>query len=199
MSLFDLSQTEPPDYSAKTPSRSVEQFCESERHHQSAGIIKIQQLIGYVHPGDVVNFWSSGEWSLWELIDHLLEQTGDGTEVYLATWSISEFSARKLASWINSGRISKLIGVIDYRSKNRHPAAFHLAKNTFSHIRVAYCHAKVTVLIGNGQYILINGSANWTENPRMESGVILHSEHMAMDSAQLICDVVNNSKYTLEL
>lgn len=197
MSLFKVSKITPPDLTPKTESSS---FTDRLAEDTVLGTAeqKVQDIIGIIEPGDVCTFWSNGDWSLYQLIDKLLQQTGPETEVYLATWSISELSARKLLAWVEEGRIKKLVGVIDFRSKNRHPAAFHLSKNIFSEIRIAYCHAKVTALVGNGHWITVNGSANWTENPRLESGVIINSELTTRKTIETIQQVVDHGKYRLD-
>lgn len=187
MKLFEVKDIKLPELMP-----DVEAVAVSERGNE-----RMVKTIGSVLPGEVCTYWSNGDWSLWELVDYMLKQTGPA-DIYIATWSISELSARKLVQWMEEGRIKKLIGVVDVRSKNRHPAAFHLSKNIFSEIRVAYCHAKVTVLVGNGQFISINGSANWTENPRLESGVIINSLITAMANINLIEEVVRKGEFGLE-
>jgi hypothetical protein len=196
--LFNISEINPPDFMADAESGSVSDKDLNEQVKRGNAEVKIHHIVGFVKQGDCISFWSNGDWSLWELVAHLLKQTGLGTEVYLATWSISELSARKLCQWMDEGLISKLVGVIDFRSKNRHPAAYHLSKNVFSEIRVAFCHAKVTVLKGNGHCITINGSANWTENPRLESGVIINSFVTGDKTIELINEIVTKGEYKLD-
>lgn len=196
--LFNISEVNPPDFKAEAESGAVSESQLAEDLKRGTAERKIHHIIGEIKPGDCISFWSNGDWSLWELIAHLLKQTGHGTEIYLATWSISELSARKLCQWMDEGLVSKLVGVIDFRSKNRHPAAYHLSKNVFSEIRVAFCHAKVTVLKGNGHCITINGSANWTENPRLESGVIINSHVTGESTIELINEIVAKGEYRLE-
>ena len=197
MSLFNVNEIKPPDLSAKTESSAISESLQEDTVLGNSEQ-KVHDIIGVIEPGHVCTFWSVGDWSLYQLVEKLLEQTGPGTELYLATWSISELSARKLLGWVEEGKVSKIVGVIDYRSKNRHPAAFHLAKNVFSKIKIAYCHAKVTALIGGGHNITINGSANWTENPRLESGVIINSKTTTDKVVGTICEVVEKGQYSID-
>jgi hypothetical protein len=198
MALFDLSKTDPIDLKAKVEALGICENVKSETVLAGNVERKIQTIIGHPEEGKLISFWSNGDWSLWELIFYLLQFTGSGTEIYLATWSISELSARKLNQWMLEGYISKLVGVVDFRTKNRHPAAFYLSKNTFSDIKLANCHAKVTVLKGKDYFITINGSANWTENPRLESGTVFNSEKTANQNIELIKQIVKRGEYKLE-
>ena len=151
-------------------------------------------------PNVLYSCLSNGMWDHYHLVDHILKQTGEGSEIHLATWSISELSARQLVDWIAKGRVSKVQGVLDYRSKNRHPAAFHLAKNIFSDIKIDYCHAKVTVIrsADHSHNICICGSANWTQNPRKEACTILNSKKISDTHIQWISQVIKKGKYGLD-
>jgi hypothetical protein len=105
--------------------------------------------------------------------------------------------------WIESGRVSHVKGVLDYRSKNRHPSAFHLASNVFSDIKIDYCHAKVTVISSpqaakNPNYITICGSANWTQNPRKEACTILNSKKTSDAHVAWIEHIIKYGDYGLD-
>jgi len=132
---------------------------------------KVNEVIGNVQMDQTTHYASMGEWSMHDLLFHLLEQTGPAS-VYISTWSLSENSIRQLLQKINDGIILKLYGVFDWRVKIRRPEAFQLARYNISDIRLTTTHAKVTV-IENGKWnIAIEGSANYTNNPRIEAGVI---------------------------
>jgi len=187
-SLFKFSEIE-----VEEPLESVE-----PKSIVDKGIESIRTTIGDIELGHISTWWTNGNWSLYQLVEYCLGITGPNTKMYLATWTISELSARKLNQWIDEGMVSQLVGVLDFRSKNRHPAAFHLSKNAFTDIKLAYSHAKVTVLVGNGHFISINGSANWTENPRFESGTIINSEFTATENIKIITEIVSKGRFGLE-
>lgn len=157
----------------------------------------VAERFGILESNKNYSFMSNGDWSCYHLVNHFLKQTGPA-DIYLATWSISEFSARMLTDWLNTGRIRSITALVDYRSKNRHQNAFYLAKQNFSKIKIAYCHAKVTVIRGENFYISINGSANWTENPRIESGIVSTDKFTADKHTKWISEMVAKSEYELE-
>jgi hypothetical protein len=140
---------------------------------------------------------SRGEWSHWELVAYLLQQYAPCT-ICFCTWSISELSARKLAEWLENGLLTQITALVDYRSKNRHPAAYHLASQHIARMRVTNCHAKVTVLHSSTTgYITIIGSANWTENPRIECGTIITREEVGVQHTLWIEETIENGTYEL--
>ena len=161
------------------------------------GSIAVAEKFGILEPNKFYTYMSNGDWSMYHLVNHFLTQTGPA-DIYLATWSISEFSARQLADWLNTGRIKSIIALVDTHSQNRHAGAFHLAKHSFSKIKVAYCHAKVTVLQSQTHNISINASANWTENPRIESGIVTTDKYTAQAHKKWITEMVEKSEYELD-
>jgi hypothetical protein len=132
---------------------------------------RIQDVISELVPGRNIHFACMVEWSMHELLDYILQQTGPA-DIYIATWSIGEDGARYLVDLIDRKLIRVLQGIFDFRSSNRHPEAFHLAKQHVSTLRLFPCHAKVTVIINDRWQIAVNGSANYTNKKRIESGVI---------------------------
>ncbi len=132
---------------------------------------RVQEVIGAVAMGDTIHYVSLAEWSMHDLLFHLLRQTGPA-DVYVATWSVSEDAVRQLIAKVNDGSIRKISGVFDWRVKLRNPEALALAKFNIADIRLTTCHAKVTVIENDHWSIVIVGSANYTNNPRIEAGVI---------------------------
>jgi len=132
---------------------------------------RVQDVIGNVSMGETIHYASIGEWSMHDLLFHLLEQTGPA-DVFISTWSVSENAVRQIIAKILDGSIRKLAAIFDWRVKMRRPEAFEMAKFNISDIRLTTCHAKVTVIENEKWSIAVVGSANYTNNPRIEAGVI---------------------------
>lgn len=196
MKLFDIKAVKTPD--VFIPAESfVNETDSNSLMVLGKGSITVAEKFGLLQKDKNYHFMSNGDWSMYHLVNHFLQQTGTA-HLYLATWSISEFSARQLTDWLNTGRIQSITALVDYRSKNRHASAFHLAKQNFSKIKIAYCHAKVSIIETDDWHISINGSANWTENPRIESGVISTDKMTALAHKKWITEMVEKSDYELE-
>ncbi|MGB4775704.1 MAG: hypothetical protein WBP45_11055 [Daejeonella sp.] len=117
------------------------------------------------------HYATAGLWSSHDLLFHLLTFTGPA-KVYLATWSITEDPARMLVNGLNNGIIQELYGLFDIRVKIRSPETYLFAKHNLCKARLTVCHAKVTIIQNENWNISIVGSANYTNNPRIEAGVI---------------------------
>lgn len=150
-----------------------------------------------LQPNTIYNFVSRGDWSQWELVNYLLSYLSPA-ELIFTTWSISELSARKIVEWIDKGIVTSVSALVDFRAKNRHESAYHLARNHISNFKVAACHAKITVLKSPVHgYVTIIGSANWTENPRIESGVIITDEVTGKNNEDWILNTIEKGKYDI--
>lgn len=155
---------------------------------------RIENVIGELIPGRNIHFACLVEWSMHELLDYILQKVGP-SKVYIATWSIGETGARYLVDLIEKGLITELQGIFDFRSSNRHPEAFHLAKQYVSKLRLYPCHAKVTVIINDHWQIVVNGSANYTNKKRIESGVIsINNDVAQMHLTQWILPMIERGE-----
>ena len=171
MSLFKIEDLkEPEEVETKTKSKA-QKTQEKIICRLGKASKKVSEVIGNVKMGESIHYASIGDWSMHDLLFHLLKQTGPA-KVYISTWSVSENAVRMLIDKMNNGEITKMSAVFDWRVKMRRPEAFELAKFNISDIRLTTCHAKVTVIENDEWNISIVGSANYTNNPRIESGVI---------------------------
>lgn len=197
MSLFKSKDIKLPELNAETPPMTETIGVSESTLIGSSEILFGDLYKGDFQEGECISYMSNGNWSMYHLADFILSKIGP-CKLYIATWSISEHSARMLCQWLETKRITALDGLFDFRSKNRHPAAFHLAKHSFSKVRVGLCHAKVTVFLNEKFAISVNGSPNWTENPRIESGVVLCSRITAEKHIKWISEMIDKGTYELE-
>jgi hypothetical protein len=158
--------------------------------------LQFEELFPDMAEGNSYHFVSYGDWSLYHLADYILSKTGPA-RLYLSTWSISEFSARKLTEWMQSGLLTHIYGLVDARTENRHEAAFQLCKQQFTEMRIFPTHAKVCVFISETAHISIVGSANWTENMRIEAGVLCSGKALATKHAEWISKMVEQIDFSL--
>jgi hypothetical protein len=138
----------------------------------------LNDLFPSLNPNISRHYVSYGNWSMHELLLHLLDLTGPA-EVYFTTWSLKEYPVRLMIDAIEKGKITKLCAILDSRVKIRNQDVYFLAKTQFTTLKLYDCHAKVCVIISHKWKISIVGSANMTNNPRVEAGVLSTHEHIA--------------------
>jgi hypothetical protein len=130
----------------------------------------LKKYIGQLQNDRAIHFVTSGKFSMHDLLLYTLNQTGPA-EVLISTWSISEIAIRQIVQKHTEGIIKSIRFLIDPRIKVRNPKPLQMLAANFDY-KLKACHAKVT-LIGNESWnISIIGSANLTNNPRIERGII---------------------------
>jgi hypothetical protein len=191
--LFDLSRIDDDlivldDFESRAISEADGNLVELGKMNE-----EVEKVFSQIDLTRNTHFVTCGNWSSHDLLCYLLQKTGPA-DVLIATWSMSEPAALKLFNLLENRLIKSLRGVIDWRVKNRHPAAFQLSQSLFAQLYLTTCHAKVTVIMNDDFNICINGSANYTNNPRIEAGVISVARSVAEFHASWITGLLSKSK-----
>lgn len=132
---------------------------------------------------EVVRIKTTGVSDTGSIFHYIMNEPQNQSEVYLSTWIISRDNIDKLCSYVDSGKIKSLTFVVSKRLKE-------LKKSNYAHLveefekrkdkiqyKVCNCHAKTfSVKIGENTYT-VDGSGNWTENPRIENYTIVNDIH----------------------
>lgn len=136
-----------------------------------AGANGIMDIIGKVRQGMTAHYVTDGAWSLYQLLIAAIDITGPAV-MYTSTYAMSETSARCIANLKDAGLISGIHCVIDDRVDTRSAGSLQLLRSIADSCALVKCHAKATVLQGKSISLLILGSANYTENKRLEIGIV---------------------------
>jgi len=168
------------EFNPKTKCKSVVVKTKEEKRLATAGkrFDRCENVIGKLEMGESLHFVSAGEWSMHDVLFHLLNQTGPA-DVWAASWSITEDPCRQLIRAMDQERIRNLHLLFDWRVKIRCPESAALAKHNATSCYLTSTHAKATVIINDDWQIAIVGSANYTNNPRIEAGVITCQQDLA--------------------
>ncbi|WP_338814072.1 hypothetical protein V9L05_01360 [Bernardetia sp. Wsw4-3y2] len=130
----------------------------------------LRATIKVLEKDSFLEFWTNGAWSNADLVEFVLEQTGKAN-LYICTWSITEVPVRKLFLLKEKDLIGSIKALLDYRIETTSPKAIPFLK-TFAEIHLTKVHAKITLIEAENAFVTINSSANFTKNPRLESGYI---------------------------
>lgn len=140
-----------------------------------------------------IHYATAGLWSSHDLLFHLLEQTGPA-DVWIATWSMTEEPTRQLVQQLELGTIRSLQLLLDVRVQVRNPAVYAFIKHQTAKIRTSICHAKVTVIQNEQWSFSLVGSANYTNNPRIECGILREGVDVGMFHRHWIEAEISKSK-----
>lgn len=146
------------------------------------------------HDYDLV---SRGQWSLHQLIAHLVDLLGP-CACTLTSWGISAKPLTCLLDLVRNQRIRHLNALFDHRVRLQCPDAFQLLLSISEHERVkvglSKIHAKVVILHGEHLAAQVSTSANLTVNPRTETYALSTSpEKVAFHSQWVEADLLTAS------
>jgi hypothetical protein len=154
---------------------------------------RIKDVIPVPAPGECQIYFSGGRWSMHDLINYFIKITGP-CQVYITTYAISDKAATTLINLFDAGLIKEFYCILDSRIKVRNPNVLSLMNHKFANIKQCNCHAKVTVLQNENWNIAIIGSANHSNNPRIEVGTIFNDIVAADFCKNLVIDELNFCK-----
>lgn len=147
-------------------------------------------------PGNSIPYFSDGEFSMHQLIEHLLNQTGPA-KVVLSSFSITEVAIRTFQRLMESGTIQSMACLFDFTVKRHKAGLLFFANNVISNIAISKCHAKVVLLYNGKHYVTVVSSANLNINDKLEAGVISTSPNMFdICFKQLTTSINNGMKVT---
>ena len=138
-------------------------------------------------PGEAHHIITNGKFDFYDALPRVLE-LGEmqNATVTAATWCCNRRCALDLIDRIESGQIGTMQLVVGLYLKRREQAVFStLATGLTKHgqkLLATECHAKIFTIQHAQNYITIEGSANWTSNPRIEQFTVsndrgLHDFH----------------------
>lgn len=173
----------------KTAANSTSTRSGKSRHLLMRAEIALSDAIPEIVDGYEYPYVSGGDWSTHDLIFHMLKKIGPA-KLTAATWSISEAAALKISEALASGILTEIAFLVDWRVQVRTPSFLAIAKKNKMTVRVTSCHAKAFVLQNEKHSISVVGSANFTNNPRIEAGHISTNPDTAAFHAAWILDEI---------
>jgi hypothetical protein len=115
------------------------------------------------------------------IFSYILQEWNEITEMYLATWTISKQNIKRLKEAIESGRLKELTLVFSSTLKPANPSLYASligSLKEFENVKLKEInsHAKTFSVTNGEEFITVTGSANWSENPRIENFLILNDK-----------------------
>ena len=152
---------------------------------------KLKRLVESVVPGSQVHFISDGEWSMHDIVVSLIQKFRPA-DLYISTYAIRDFPIKQLILAQERREVNTISMVVDSRAHLRSPEGFALARQNANRIVQTAIHAKVTVIKSPSGCVSISSSQNWTQNPKIEAGVISCSDALANFHIDWMTKILNN-------
>lgn len=140
----------------------------------SSSIPEIKSIIDAIGTNDLISFYTDGKWSAYQLVIALFTHFGSGS-LSFCTWGLSEPPLRAIQALKDKELITSIIGIVDYRIKERQPKAFQYFESIADNFGFAKSHAKGYFIEINNYKFSILTSANFCRNNKNEFGIIIKS------------------------
>ncbi len=168
--LFKPSQIETAETTKKSKSGAM-----TDTNRQEAKLCRAEQALAEAMPklerNTTTHFLTAGAWALHDLVRHIVRQTGPAHLIGF-TWSITEPAVRQLVKMRNEGDILSMSLIIDTAMSKWSRAACLFAQNNALDFRTTPIHAKGFLITNDEWSVSVISSANFSNNPRIEAGVI---------------------------
>lgn len=152
------------------------------RHRKTLSAIKAEELADFYQEipaqGETIHMVSNGRWDYWLLAPRTQELVGQPCEFYGSTWTMNRANVLQLLDLFDRSRFTSATILTGTYFKRRESAVANTLIEGLTARGQRYLafqnHAKV-MLLGFQQsdnWIVIEGSANFTANPRCEQNTV---------------------------
>jgi len=156
------------------------------------------ESVGPITPGIEVYGLSKGQFSLIELITHILDATGPA-HVTISTWTAAGADLAHTHQLLADGRITTARWLVDFSFPSRQPAYCSQLRERFGDdsIRCTANHAKFVLIRNDSWSIAIRTSMNLNLNRRLESYEISDDAELCDWLETVIDDAYNGGASTI--
>jgi hypothetical protein len=144
--------------------------------------------------GEYFHMVSDGNFDYWSLIPMIAEMAGSrGATLHASTWTMNRRNALEMLELIDAGIFKHVSLLTGTYFKRRESAVYATIANGLaarnSRIRCLENHAKVAIISAGKTGYILEGSANFTANPRIEQNIVAKSRELYEHHRKWIEDV----------
>lgn len=141
-----------------------------KRMFRKDGYAEAAELIGTISEGDEICGITNGQFSLVDILRHVLTQTGEA-DVVISTWTMGIYDAEKAYAFVNDRLIRSIRFILDPSMFSRKPEIASVLVQGFGKesFRPVNSHAKFCTVRGDRMAVCIRSSMNLNANNRLES------------------------------
>lgn len=147
---------------------------------RTINVASAAEAVGPIGHGMEVYGLSKGQFSLVELVEHVLAATGPA-DVVLSTWTAAGADLAHTRTLLDSGLIRSARWLVDFSFPARQPAYCALLRERFGDdaVRCTANHAKFVVVRNDEWSVVVRTSMNLNLNRRLESYEISDDPRLA--------------------
>lgn len=146
---------------------------------------RVEQIITEIpRPGEATHIVSNGYFDYYDIIPAFCKLIKKPLELFATTWTVRYESVTNMMELFDNGAIKSIHMVVGEYLKSREPAVYNLlfesCNNRGQVCKARKNHTKITLLGNHDEelFIVIEGSANFTANPRVEQYIINNDKEL---------------------
>jgi len=139
---------------------------------------------------------SNGSFDYFNMIPRILELTDQKLNLYCSTWTMNYNNVEKLMQLIDLKRINPATVLIGEYLQKREPLVYTELANGLherkGRVKAFNNHCKIILLWNDNYNFVLEGSANFTANPRVEQNIFLNSKEVLNFHKNWISELFND-------
>lgn len=159
----------------------------------------VRDAVGAVTPGCEIYGLTRGQYSLIDLIEHVLSYTGPA-DLTISTWTAAGADIEYALRLTKDGRVRSITWIVDSSFPVRQPAYCAAMRERFGDesIRVTQTHAKFVLITNAEWHVVLRTSMNLNENRRLESWELSDDEGLHDYLASVVAGLFAAGQTTLQ-
>lgn len=173
MGLIDLNDitADTPEVKTHTSTNvSVQASLVAEARRQA-----IDETLAGLSNTEAVIFTTKGTWSMHHLAEAIIYRAGMESQMWFTTYNLTRDPAETFARLKREGYLHSIAALLDHRMMGAENSAFGVLQGIADRIGLGNVHAKILVVKGFHDTYAVIGSANFTNNRRLEAGTIFRN------------------------
>jgi hypothetical protein len=148
------------------------------------------EAIGEVRPGCEIAGLFKGQFSLIDMVEHLLDHSGPA-DMVISTWTAAGADVDYALRLLANGKVRKLRFLVDFSFPSRQPGYAAALVEAFGEdcIRVSKNHAKFVLISNESWDLVLRTSANLNENRRLETFEVSDDPELAAFYGEIVDDI----------
>lgn len=156
----------------------------------------MREVGGLPNHNEMIAIKTDGTSDCGSIFSYILDEWDVIEDFYVATWTISKANVKRIREALKTGKIKKMTMVFSSTLKAANPALYaHLVGELkpfeFCHLKEINSHAKTFSITNGKDFITVSGSANWSENPRIENYLIINDKPLFEHHAEWMAELAN--------
>ena len=181
-SFFEMRELEEVESIAEIKPRLLKKQIKAELIKKMSREKAAEILTALPAPGEEFHIVSNGSFDYFDFIPILISLAGPASRGYFSTWTLNRQNCQDLLKLHDDGKLESIHFLAGDYFKKRETAVYTTLVEGVTvrggRVKTHANHAKIALLQCGENHLVMEGSANFTANPRVEQNIIANSKQL---------------------